>query len=195
MNNIIVNMVVEPSYTASHWYGSFMQGVTESLKKKASLNIINYDRYNHNTGFSNAGIKTRNVLVTGTSSLWISKMAASLNAAGIHPVIVCSQPPDSKSNMSYIAFNHSNAAFKMTKYLISLGKKHIAFFGMNPDSLADKLKYEGYCMALDESGIKASQDDIYINNGCIHECVTRLLGKIKNMTQYYVQTIMLPYTS
>ncbi len=179
----LINMIVEPLYSSTHWYRDFLLGISNRLHNRTCLNIPELTESSDKAELEKiaSGLcpHTRNIIITGTSTPWLSEAAACFSSSGIHPVIVCSQPPDIRHNLSYISFDHADASYEITRYLLSLGRKKTAFIGMNPESKADKSKLEGFKLALAESGQPPANDSIFINRGCLSECLSKFTARYR----------------
>jgi LacI family transcriptional regulator len=100
-----------------------------------------------------------------------------LEAAGILAVAVASGDP--APSVSAIRIDDFAAAEAMTRHLIGLGHRRIAFVRGHPNQTASRLRYEGYARALRESGWPV--DDTLVAQGFFTyysglDAANRLLG-------------------
>ena len=78
-----------------------------------------------------------------------------------------------------VVSNDAEAAYKMTRYLISLGHNHIGFIKGHPDHNVSEQRYQGYCRALEENGIKIKTELVaqgYFDFASGEDCGRRLLS-------------------
>ncbi|TQV89687.1 LacI family DNA-binding transcriptional regulator [Aliikangiella coralliicola] len=84
-----------------------------------------------------------------------------------------------ESDSLCVISNDVQAAYQMTRYLISLGHVQIGFIKGHIDHNVSEQRFQGYCSALEEAGIEINSD--YIQQGDFRftsgeDCGRRLLG-------------------
>ena len=172
-----INLIVEPSFYLTHWYRDTMKGVDhEVTRRNLELKIRVLDDFK-NENILKYYRKRRLIVILGTSVAWIEKTIVSLSSLGLHPLLIYSQFPDNYYPYSYITLNHMGASSDITAYFLNAGRKRIAFFGMNPASLSDILKFRGFKNTLSASGIHFVNDDLYANKGFIKETMEAFAKK------------------
>lgn len=88
----------------------------------------------------------------------------------------------------YVMSNDEEAAFEMTKYLISLGHSKIGFIKGHPDFGATHKRYKGYQRALKNMGIALDED--YVKQGMFtfetgESCARQLLNQESRPTAIF----------
>jgi DNA-binding LacI/PurR family transcriptional regulator len=174
-----LHLLVEPSYTYSHWYGRTLDGIRyEASRKRLPLEIDLAEEESDAAAFERCAKSATIVLVLGGSAIWEAHAVKRLCSLGVHPLLVSSQFTDSRYSYSYVTLNHLEAASEITRYLLGAGRRRIAFFGMNPDSLPDILKCNGFRKTLRDAGLPCDEGDIYLNKGRILDSVASLATRL-----------------
>jgi LacI family transcriptional regulator len=77
---------------------------------------------------------------------------------GIPAVLVASGRP--ASGLSAVSINDFEAARAMTRYLLSLGHKRIAFINGDPNQTASGQRFRGYIEGMTEAGLSVGTDQV-----------------------------------
>lgn len=78
-------------------------------------------------------------------------------------IVQCSEYTEN-DGIPYVSINNFAAAKDACERLISNGKKRIAYIGVNNNLASSKLRYDGYCKALEEHGIPYDENLVIISN-------------------------------
>src|SRR5207247_8995723 len=80
---------------------------------------------------------------------------AGLDAMGIPVVTVATGAP--REDGLNVRIDDQAAALEMTRYLLDLGHRDIAFIKGHPNHVASHHRYRGFCDALTEAGLNAEE--------------------------------------
>lgn len=174
-----IDLLVEPTFAASYWYPAYLEGITyETGRRGVGFYIPDLTRTCCREIMAERKDRPRSALVLGGSAAWLLDTAEELIGLGIHPVLVGNRPVRSDGSISYVAIDDVQSAAQMTSYLLAAGRRRIAFFGKNPDSISDACKYEGFASALKNEGIQTGESDVYYNRGALEETISSFYGRI-----------------
>ena len=87
-----------------------------------------------------------------------------------------------------VTSNDTEAAYTMTRYLISLGHTDIGFIKGHPDHSVSQQRYDGFCQALEKDGIRLNSDFIeqgFFDFASGEDCGRRLLALPKRPTAIF----------
>lgn len=79
--------------------------------------------------------------------------------AGEYCVVQCSEYTDTQT--PYVTIDNEQAAYDAVSYLISLGRKRIAYCGVSNQFASSRLRYQGYLRALEEHGLQPDEDLVF----------------------------------
>jgi LacI family transcriptional regulator len=106
--------------------------------------------------------------------------------AGIPAVLVTSGPPS--PGFSAVSINDFEAAREMTRHLLSLGHKRVAFINGHPGHTATGQRFRGYIEGLTEAGLSVGPDQVaqgFFTYRSGLEAAERLLGNGWNPTAIF----------
>lgn len=93
-----------------------------------------------------------------------------------------------QSHSPCVTSNDTEAAFLMTRYLISLGHTKIGFIKGHPDHSVTEQRYQGYCNALEQEHIELNENFVeqgYFDFASGEECGRRLLAQEERPTAIF----------
>ncbi len=76
-----------------------------------------------------------------------------------YKVVQCSEYADKKS--PYVTIDNEQAAYDAVSYLISIGRRRIAYCGVKNHMISSKARFDGYARALKENGIDLDWDIVF----------------------------------
>lgn len=96
------------------------------------------------------------------------------------PFIIINMNSQTSDNVNILNMNHTEAARDITNYLISGGRKNLAFLGYNIYSTPDANKLIGYREALENNGLCFNVENVF-QYGCrgINEAIDEFIKKRK----------------
>ncbi|MDD5602611.1 MAG: substrate-binding domain-containing protein [Eubacteriales bacterium] len=204
----------QPFFTNTHRYEDFIHGVMSRLNKGISLNIIGLGDLQSHIGKSTTGsgisgdvktgagnglcedIKngsgdirkilgnTDKIIIAGISSQWLSSAAALAISSGIRPISAHTDSSLLIKGTSSVTFDYYTAASDLTMQMLQDGRKHIVFFGMDPDPYSSSMKYLGYhdtLAASDVRGRNIQGTGVYSGSRSMQECTGLLLSNLSGI--------------
>ena len=156
-----------------------IQGITEiAYQKKVPINTF----FSLDTMIKALRKERRRfVIIISESKIQSEKLLWYLSEKEIHPIFINEQFSDTSYSFSNVMPNLHFSFYKLTQLILKEFTEPSAFVGYNKDSIADKLRMDGFLKAVDEYGIK---NHVYINNGDIDQCIHNVLAekeKYKNI--------------
>ena len=163
-----IYMIIEEDFAETVWGKAILEGMKhKSVALKHELcEIKDYD--------IDFGEQKRIVVLVGTANSWINKTLGALAAHDIRGIVLNCQPTELVPGTSYILIDYACATYGCIEYLYSCGRKNIALFAINPNSITDSTKHRSFL----EFGL--SESDIYISDDSLSECYNRLKENILN---------------
>jgi len=83
------------------------------------------------------------------------ELLETIKAMGVPAVVVSSKGP---GDMPAVVIDEEDAAYQMTKHLIGVGHKDIAFIKGHPDHYASALRLAGFRRAMKDAGLSVPED-------------------------------------
>jgi len=168
-NNIV--FLCQPSTAHDYWTYNILAGI----KDEASSQGASTKKICNTKEIINAKNLTY-ILLIGHSISWFEQMFSLLEKHEITPIVVSAYKTTDEYH-SGVFFSMTLAFEQLIEYLISLGKKNIAFVGLNPDSPADVAKSETFVKITKEHGLKNCKllpcENITMKN-CINKLITHI---------------------
>lgn len=85
-----------------------------------------------------------------------------------HPIFVAGRMTVLGYPYSNVSIDYRDACYRMTKMLLLSDPSPIAFLGFNRDSIPDKLRLQGFELAVEELGVESR---IISNHGDVRSCI------------------------
>lgn len=166
----MIPVLVEPNYADNPRFFRLLDGVTAVAKKKR-MEVI--------TATDAVGLPESRVwIVVGASSKWTTACIAALNERGIHPLVFGFQLLDTMQRYSALAPNYTQAAYRLTRALLTENVGKTAILGYNEDSLPDRLREIGIRYALNEAGVDY---EIFVNHGDAFACLDDFASRCEDI--------------
>ncbi|WP_163538673.1 LacI family DNA-binding transcriptional regulator [Gracilibacillus sp. YIM 98692] len=73
------------------------------------------------------------------------------------PFVVVGKPADNESQITYVDNDNESASRELTKHLIEIGHKHIAFIGGSPNLTVTASRLNGYLSALNDADLPSPE--------------------------------------
>jgi DNA-binding LacI/PurR family transcriptional regulator len=173
MTQMKIYILSETVYSSTHWYENTFAGIRDRvLQKGFSLASVYVDEGQIPPKEAISNCSSMPILLLGTSVSWIKDMIGIMQDYGNKVILLGCDIPRGCQKVSSINLSHYDAIFDVIRYLVQCGRQHIALTGINPASIADMLKQEGYFSALESYNLFASNDMVFYNNGSLadNEC-------------------------
>ena len=177
----VIDIYMSSSNHYFHGYTRFMRGAMQMASKYGiEINIVNIesvpiDEY----VVSHQICPERFVFVMGVNKYQEKKIAMEFKRTNI-PFIIINMNSQTSDNVNILNMNHTEAARDITNYLISGGRKNLAFLGYNIYSTPDANKLIGYREALENNGLCFNVENVF-QYGCrgINEAIDEFIKKRK----------------
>lgn len=151
-NESRVILMLAPNFT-NPYYANILSGICDVSRELGYIALV-YNTYDTLT------LKERELThlieankVDGTIILAINHDDEWLDKyKGEYPIVQCSEYV-LNSNLPHISVDNYLAAYEMTLNIIALGHRKIGFMGSENRFSSTKLRYQGHCKALQDSGI------------------------------------------
>jgi DNA-binding LacI/PurR family transcriptional regulator len=168
-------IMIDPAYRDTYWCRQSISGIyEEAARKKHACTILgeNPDDHDWDRLF---GDSRRLLIVIGTSVSWIPRILQRLHRRGIQVILVSYQPPAGYSGVSAILMDHVDTTRALVHYLLSLGHKRIALYGINPDSSADELKAACFQNMMRDYQLDPDGGWLLYNYASLSDCYDRFV--------------------
>lgn len=142
----MIYLLVEKAYIDYPWCQRTLRGIQEEAKKKGCA-VHEIDSLNAVT------VDCACVLLVGASREWNDKMIVQCRSKGLHPVILSNQLslPTNEPVSSVMMDLHSSMSLAV-QYLHSLGRYHLALYGVNPHASSDPWRVKRFHELTAENG-------------------------------------------
>ncbi len=158
----IIDIYMSNSNRYFHGYTRFLRGAIPMASRHGidinfvNINSVPIDEYValHQT------YPERFVFIMGVNTNQEKRIVMEFNRTNIPFIIVNMNSPTS-NNVNILNMNHTEAARDITNYLISNGRKNLAFLGYNIYSIPDGNKLIGYKAALVNNGLNFSMENVF----------------------------------
>lgn len=169
MKEINVNIIVEPSYQQTPWWRETKEGIDEEVKQSKLISLYSYtDKI--------TSIKQGFSILLGATSSWINNMISESLKAGIRTILASTEPVDPFSGLSYITPDRKTSMSDVVQYLYLTGRRKMAYFGINPEAIADVHRYEGFIEKTRILGIPVKETDIYYCSDNMDDCIKEFIS-------------------
>ncbi len=160
--------VIEEDFAETVWGKAILEG----MRHKAGA--LKHELYEVKSFDIDFGAQKRMIILMGTANTWINKTLGELSQKGIRGIVLNCQPTEIVPETSYILLDYACATYASIEYLYACGKKKIALFAINPNSITDSTKKRSFL----EFGL--SEKDIYITDDSLSESYIRLKENISD---------------
>lgn len=160
----MILIMIEEGYEDSIWCINLLDGLVNRLRHKripyrqirALAEVKGGDRY---------------LYLIGSNHLWLEEAARASNAMGIYPVLLCNQAEHSfDAEYSTVCLDVVNSMRRLVELLERQGRRRIALYGVNPQSVSDEGREKGYLTARRGSAHTRGKNDIFFNTGSLKNC-------------------------
>ena len=158
--NIILVMLASLSNT-------FCAKVIRGIEKEARQN--GYQVLISATGYDAAVEQTDLDLVRKRLADGVIVLNSTLSAEAIrafsaqYPLVQCNEYTDTETT-PYISIDNFAAGYEATTYLLSQGRRRVAFLGTSEQNISAHLRFEGYVKALRDYGIVPEEKLVFNSN-------------------------------
>lgn len=144
-------IVGEESYCATNWYARILSPMKALARKKRVALTETADASAVEAGETCA-------FVIGGSVRWITEAVLTLQAHGVHPVVL-SELPDGMplGKCSRVRTDYYRFVLRLS------GKGDTAFYGMNPRSMSDRARRDAFLAAIPAG-------EVFENDGSLEKC-------------------------
>ena len=155
----MVAILLDPQYAESTWCRNIYSSLTDRLREKRIPFCQIYDT-------CTAG--TTAVFVIASNFHWTCNIIQQLNTNRIYPILLCNQLENLPGCIYNCVCSDVNASMKnLLDILENQGKRRIALFGMNPNSIADISRIDSLMLWKKENFVPFG---IYPNEGSLAAC-------------------------
>lgn len=166
-------VIGEPEYESSNWYRSIWEGlVVEKRQRRFSLIMLNSVDVLQELQLENDDV----IFIIGTNSHWLDEIIGLCEERFANRCIVLGNHNRRLCGRTYsiVTADIARDVRILYGYLESMGKKHIALYGVNPESTSDAFKKESFLSC------GGKEDDIIWNHGSLVRCYGDLSQKRQN---------------
>lgn len=169
-----ISLIAEPAYNSTHWFTSTIAGIYGEAARKG-LSVAMADPCVAFEAADKLRLEFPDglAMVVGTSISWVNNVSLHLQKAGIRCVLLGSDAQKAGQNISVVNLSHESSCMDIVQYLVQAGRKRIAFFAANSESISDKSKLAGYFAASAAFGLPASEGSVFYNSGSVLECAEK----------------------
>lgn len=167
-------LIVEDAYRKTHWCEKCLAGITsEAKRKRVSLADVSVQRFADISGLADRSI----VILLGTHLPWLTQCLAECLPQKAHCILISFPLLGNLPNISHISMDYADATRALTAHLRALSKTRIALFGLNPASVPDKMKLDGFLATQKAHGAQSPEKDVFYNTGSIGDACRTFLEK------------------
>lgn len=160
----MILILVEASYADSIWCINLLDGLTGRLKQKRLP-------YRQIASLDEAGPDSRYIYLIGSDNIWLEAALQSCNQAGLYPILLCNQAYHTfDADYSTVCLDVVNSMRRLVEILSARGLSRVALYGVNPQSVSDEAREEGYLTARAREGAGKGKGDVFFNNGSLENC-------------------------
>jgi DNA-binding LacI/PurR family transcriptional regulator len=164
-------VMIDPNYRNTYWCRQTLHGILEETsRKKYSYTLLHEEKPETVDWDALFQEDRRLLIVIGTSVSWMPNLLKQLKKNKIQVILVSMQPPTGFAGVSAILMDHEGATRALIHYLLGLGRKRIALYGMNPNSSADKLKIDCYQSMMQDITNEQAPNTIFYNYASLSDC-------------------------
>lgn len=171
-----IYLVAEQVGLEGYWITDILSGIQREALKK-NINIMDY------TGALPENETSRPiVLVVGYTQNWMENTCAELKKKDIQPILVNADHnifAEVLGSIGYVSFGFKRAVYDVLKYLISVDRKKIAFFGAHSSSYSEDVKADEFLRLSAIFDLPITKNDLYRGN-YIEDCFKSFVKNIKN---------------
>lgn len=162
-NESRIIMMLAPNFT-NPYYSKILAGICDTSRELGYIPLVysTYDTLTLNRdGFLNL-IETNQVdgtitLACNFDDSWMSELSET------HAIVQCSEYVQG-SRAPHISVDNFTAAYETVRYLIGLGHRRIGFMGSRNQFYSTKMRYKGYCTALEDAGIPVNPEYVVMGS-------------------------------
>ncbi len=137
----MILILVEASYADSIWCINLLDGLTGRLKQKRLP-------YRQIASLDEAGPDSQYIHLIGSDNIWLEAALQSCNQAGLYPILLCNQAYHTfDADYSTVGLDVVNSMRRLVEILSARGLSRVALYGVNPQSVSDEARQEGYLTA------------------------------------------------
>ena len=157
----MIHVLIEENYMETNRFHELFEGISYVAKKK-HLDVVLYKTIDE------IPKHCRVAILLGASLKWSATHIQRLCERGVHPLIFAMEQSSAPYAYSSITPDYTRAIYGLTKYLLSQDNAATALVGYNEDSQPDRLKYAGFCQAVQEFGAPYT---VFENRGDVLACL------------------------
>lgn len=179
---MLIPVMIEPAFRQSHWCRQVINGILgEAKRKKYTIRFLNDGQQSAMDDPVLFGRAPRLVIVVGTSISWIPNMLRSLENHGIQAILINYDSFAPYASHSVVCMDYVKAMRQVMGYYYHYRRYHIACFGLNPNSSADRIKENYFLAALASRGDTNPAAHVFHNHADISVCFQ---GFLHHAAQY-----------
>ena len=174
---MIIPVIIEPAYKDSHWCQRMIQGILDEAKRK-KYTVHFFSSYEEEVPpFFAKNKGPRLIIIAGTSISWIPACVESLEKQNIRAILINYDLFTPYANHSVVRMDYVKAMQHLISYLKGCGRRHIACFGLNPNSSSDRIKESCFVAAESSQGSGDPRTHVFYNRADIKECFEQFLPR------------------
>ena len=163
----MVAILSDPKYTESPWYQNICKSLTDELRNKRIPFEILADT---------CPPEADAVFLITADYMWTNDTIRLLNQNGIAPIVICNQLENFPGCMySCICSDVGSSMKNLLEHLQNQGKKSIALYGVNPNSIADLSRADALMQW--KSG-RIEHQEVFLNEGSLEKLFAEFIGRI-----------------
>lgn len=160
----MVSILIEPKFAGSNWCRKLYDSLVAGLRNKRISYCEIFDTYAEDSD---------GVFIIASDYEWIRAVIRQFNSRGIKPILICNQLEHIAGCLYSCVCSDVNASMQnLLSTLKKQGKKRIALYGVNPNSISDmgrvdslfawKEQYcESMCVFTNDGSLKKCFEEFY----------------------------------
>ena len=171
MRDLPLYVITQPEEKNSFWAQLINRGIREAATAfHDTLCAVDPDDLSYD-------LKDMHALVVGNNAAWVERSAISLMRRGAFPIIVnASVLPVNGLRCSGVTFELEEIIMRCIRLLSESGRRRVALLGVNPDSLADRVKADLFAKV----SVDLRPEDIIWSAGRLEDCVSEFVKSFRN---------------
>jgi len=162
----MVAILSDPKYAESPWYQNICKSLTDELRgKRIPFTVIS----------DTCPPDVDAVFLLTADYAWTSDTIRLLNGSGIAPIVICNQLESIPGCIYSCVCSDVNSSMKnLLEHLRALGKKSLALYGVNPNSIADLSRADALMQW--KSG-RVETVEVFLNEGSLENLFSQFAAK------------------
>jgi len=163
--------LAEPDYVPTQWYQDALVGVMNQAKRYGyDLSVM--------TGLPpepRRALADAHVLVLGMSSPWVRRTLPLLQ--GLWPVVINRIPRGLEGDVHTVTIDRAHGVLQLVKNFAASGRRRVALFGTDPQSISDQERVEAFREAAFQCGLDGGDAHIFPNRTLLETAAEPLCNR------------------